>query len=344
MNLWVGRLADRAPLHRRRVLSRVAQLLDLSAYRCLPRRVPLVNPFNGGAQPLPRPEREGFPSEQTKQSVERRRFTLGLVGLTAAIVGEPFPAFADQQTILAEQGSVNAEYGPEYSGGDITRPENNFEIRFEDRTSGSAEPTRERTLTLRRDGALALPSGWKFGWVTELPIIVSHEAGVGDAIFQGVLSHPIDDRWAYEFGARLVAPTAGDDLGAGKWQIVPGFGVRYSLLEFGSNTYFAPRIRYAISFAGDPGRRNRSEPQIAPTFNVGLPDHWFVTLFPSYDIRINFGEPASGQSGRLFLPFDAAVGKKLSDDIVASVEFAVPIVKQYPVYNFKAELTIAIQF
>lgn len=262
-----------------------------------------------------------------------RGFAIGLAGLTSTIAGKPFPAFADPQTTPA--GSVNAEYSPEYTGGDITRPDNNLEIRFEDRTSGSTEPARERTLTLRRDGALALPSGWKFGWVAELPIVVSHEAGVGDAIFRGILSHPINDRWAYGFGARLVAPTARDE---------PGFGVRCSLPEFGGNTYFAPKIRYAISFAGDPGRRNRSEPQIAPSFNIGLPDHWFVTLFPSYDIRINFGEPASGQSGRLFLPFDAAIGRKFSDDIVAFLEVGVPIVKQYPVYNFKTELTVAIQF
>ena len=40
------------------------------------------------------------------------------------------------------------------------------------------------------------------------------------------------------------------------------------------------------------------EPQIAPTLNVGLPDRWFVTLYPSYDIRINYGDPVPGQTGR----------------------------------------------
>ena len=42
---------------------------------------------------------------------------------------------------------------------------------------------------------------------------------------------------------------------------MPGFGARYSFLEFGDDTYFVPKMRYAISFAGDPSRRNRSEPQ-----------------------------------------------------------------------------------
>ncbi|MGO9685125.1 MAG: hypothetical protein ACLPTZ_21555 [Beijerinckiaceae bacterium] len=62
-------------------------------------------------------------------------------------------------------------------------------------------------------------------------------------------------RWAFGFGARLVTPTAADALGSGKWQIMPGFGVRYSFLEFGSDTYFVPKLRYAASFAGDPTRR-----------------------------------------------------------------------------------------
>ena len=84
---------------------------------------------------------------------------------------------------------------------------------------------------------------------------------------------------------------------------MPGIGVRYSFLEIGSDTYFVPVIRYAISFAGDPSRRNISQPQIAPTLNIRLPEHWFVNFYPSNDIRINFGAPISGQTGRLFLPF-----------------------------------------
>jgi hypothetical protein len=125
---------------------------------------------------------------------------------------------------------------------------------------------------------------------------------------------------------------------------MPAVGVRYSFLEIGPNTYFAPMVRYAMSFAGDPTRRNISEPQIAPTLNIGLPDRWFVTFYPSNDIRINYGDPISGQTGRLFLPLDVAVGRKVTDSLTASLEVGVPIIRDYPVYNFKAELKIAVQF
>jgi hypothetical protein len=132
------------------------------------------------------------------------------------------------------------------------------------------------------------------------PLSTVNEAGIGDAAFQAALIRTIDEHWAYGFGARLVTPTAEDSRGSGKWQIMPGLGVRYSFLEIGPDTYFVPVIRYALSFAGDPTRRNISEAQIAATFNVGLPDRWFLTFYPGYDIRINFGDPISGQTGAFF--------------------------------------------
>jgi len=55
----------------------------------------------------------------------------------------------------------------------------------------------------------------------------------------------------------------------------------------GTDSYFVPAVRYAMSFAGDPSARRISEPQIAPTLNIDLPGRWFLTLYPSYDIRIN---------------------------------------------------------
>jgi hypothetical protein len=125
---------------------------------------------------------------------------------------------------------------------------------------------------------------------------------------------------------------------------MPGFGLRYSFLDFGPDTYFVPVVRYATSFAGDPSRRNISEPQIAPTFNIGLPARWFVTFYPSNDIRINFGDPISGQTGRLFLPLDLAVGRNVTDSLTLSLEVSAPIVNNYPVYNFKTELRMIMRF
>jgi hypothetical protein len=96
--------------------------------------------------------------------------------------------------------------------------------------------------------------------------------------------------------------------------------------------------------AGDPTKRNISNLQFAPMINIGLPDRWSVTFFPSPDIRVNFGDPITGQTGRWFIPFDIRVGKKLSDTIALSLEVGVPLLKDYPVYDFKTQLRLNVNW
>jgi hypothetical protein len=91
-------------------------------------------------------------------------------------------------------------------------------------------------------------------------------------------------------------------------------------------------------------QKNISNLQIAPTFNVGLPDKWFVTFYPSADIRVNFGDPVTGQTGRLFLPFDFRVGRKFDGGAALSFELGVPIIKDYPVYNIKTQVRLNLTF
>ena len=69
-----------------------------------------------------------------------------------------------------------------------------------------------------------------------------------------------------------------------------------------------------------------------------------MTFYPSNDIRINYSDPVSGQTGRLFFPFDAAIGRNVTDSVVVSFEVSTPIVDAYPVYKFKAELRVVAKF
>ncbi len=167
--------------------------------------------------------------------------------------------------------------------------------------------------------------------------------GLGDADTQAIFVYNFDARWAAGIGARVIAPTGGT-LDSGKWQIMPIAGLRYGLPEVSRGSYFEPFARYDVSFAGDPSKRNISNLQLAPYLNIGLPDNWFVALYPNSDIRINFGDPVPGQTGRLFLPLDARIGRNLTDHIAVSLEIGVPIIKDYPVYNFKAELRLNVTF
>lgn len=103
-------------------------------------------------------------------------------------------------------------------------------------------------------------------------------------------------------------------------------------------------IRYALSVAGDPTRRNIRQAQISPKLNIGLSERWFITLYPSYDVRINYGPAVPGQTGRLFLPFDVAVGREISKGVQLSLEVSVPIIRDFPVYNFKTEIRMVARF
>jgi outer membrane putative beta-barrel porin/alpha-amylase len=205
------------------------------------------------------------------------------------------------------------------------------------------------------DHALDLAPAWILALRADLPLVAKNPlsssnpdgdylSGIGDADIQAVIVHNLDQRWTVGFGARLITPTGDDNLGSGKWQIMPAAGFRYALWEINSSSYFEPVVRYDVSFAGDPTRRNISNLQFAPTFNLGLPDHWFITFYPSPDIRINYGDPITGQTGRLFLPFDARIGRQLSNNIALSFELGVPIIRDYPVYNLKTQVRLNVTY
>ena len=275
-----------------------------------------------------------------------------LVPLSA--MAEPPDASAGQEVPTSQDTAP--ESTRENDGFDLTRPQSSFEVRGLDQTSSNdTSKTNKAQMLLRVESKIPLDVGWRLGVLAQVPLVqktttdfetqsVDHEFGLGDAIFQVVVAHAIDERWAFGVGARVSAQTAADSLGSGEWQVMPGLGVRYSLPEWGADSYFVPSMRYALSIPGNPGARRISEPQIAPTLNIDLPGPFFVTLYPSHDIRINYGAPISGQTGRLFLPFDALVGVRLSDKVQLSLEGSVPIVKAYPVYNFKAETRLRIVF
>jgi hypothetical protein len=283
------------------------------------------------------------------------RETTGLFA-RAVTVGCLLAVMTLRPTVAASQ-EASAQAQNANTGDDFFKPPSNlFQMMYQYKTApgsgstpGSVREVTTDTLNLRMDHSVNLAPQWVLALRTDLPLLAKdpvtsgnpdgdYLSGVGDADVQAVVIHNLDTRWTVGFGARLIAPTGGDTLGSGKWQIMPAAGVRYALPAINSSSYLEPVVRYDVSFAGDPTKRNISNLQFAPTFNLGLPDRWFITFYPNPDIRINFGDPITGQTGRLFLPLDVRIGRKLSDNAALSLEVGVPIVKDYPVYNLKTEV------
>ena len=295
----------------------------------------------------------------------RARISAGWEGratVVALTVGSLLAAVTLQPTVAASQGASSQDQNAN-TGEDFFKPPRNlFQLLYQYKTApgsgstpGSIREVTTDTLNLRIDHSVDLAPLWILALRSDLPLLTKNPItssnpdgdylrGVGDADFQAAIIHDLDRRWAVGFGARLIAPTGGDTFGSGKWQIMPVAGVRYALPEINSASYLEPVVRYDVSFAGDPTKKNISNLQFAPTFNLGLPDRWFITFYPSADIRINFGDPITGQTGRLFLPFDARIGRKLSDNVVLSFEVGVPIIKNYPVYDLKTQLRLNVTY
>jgi hypothetical protein len=235
-------------------------------------------------------------------------------------------------------------------------PPNLFQVEADYKTApGTSRETTTETLNLRYDHAFDLPSGWILVSRSDLPMLAKNAisssdpngnylSGIGDIDTQAALIHDIDARWAFGFGLRLVAPTGDDVLGSGKWQLMPLVGARLALPEINKSSYFEPIFRYDVSVAGDPTKRNISNLQFAPMLNIGLPDRWYISFFPSPDIRYNFGDPITGQTGHWFVPFDARIGRKLSENTALSLEVGVPIIREYPVYSFKTQARLNVTY
>lgn len=296
---------------------------------------------------------------------------------SAAALGLVTPRQADAEQASTQQANSQpadaAQTQPGYqqsdsagtvenNGEDFTRPQNLFQERGEYKTApgSGSEPGTLRTvttdtLTLRADTKIDIAPQWTVALRGDLPFVERNPItadnptggfiqGVGDAFAQAGIIDTLNARWAVGGGLRIVAPTGSPDLASGKWQALPIVGARVMLPELSEGSFFTGLARYDVSFAGDPSKRNISNLQLAPTLNIFLPEHWFVTFYPSPDIRINYGDPITGQTGRLFLPMDFLFGRDLTKNLTISLELGVPIIKDYPVYDFKAVTRLNAKF
>ncbi len=236
---------------------------------------------------------------------------------------------------------------------DPTRPTNYFDVRNRYQDSTTTKQNDQVQTIFRGNGTMKISKDWEFGYRLDFPLIASnavtstdpdgdYKYGVGRPLVSAYLANIINDRWAYAFGSQVNGPAvSGTQFGSGNWDVRPLFAVRAMLPEITEGSYFVPLFRYAQTFAQSyPNSRPASNLQISPQLKIDLPGTWFVTLFPSPDVRWNFGAKTGAQTGRLFLPFDISGGRKFGN-LLTSLEMSVPIVKDYPVYHLKIEARLS---
>lgn len=262
----------------------------------------------------------------------------------------------------ADSDQTSESQGAESTGDDPTNPINRIELlnRFSEAygrgvTPGTLQTVDTDLTILRLDSRINITPQWELGFRGELPYVAKNavtpdnptgqwESGIGNVLTQASLIRTFSEQWAAGVGAQIIAPTSTNGLASGKWEEVTGFAVRSMLPDISPGSYFAPQIRYATSFAGDPTGRNVRQLQFSPTLSVSLPENWYFTLYPSTDIRVNYGDPITGQTGRLFVPFDFLVGYRPTKQLVFSLELSVPIIKDFPLYTFKSQFRVGYLF
>jgi hypothetical protein len=220
---------------------------------------------------------------------------------------------------------------------------------------GSTKRVDTNTPFARIEVPLRLTPQWELNFRAEVPVVwtngVTPEnptgatvSGFGNVLTQAWVVHDFDQRWAAALGGQLIAPSATNEVATDAWEWVTGFVVRAMLPEISAGSYFAPQVRYGIDFASNDDGRMLRQLRIAPTLNINLPNRLFFTLYPSPDIRWNYGTPVRNQTGRSFVPLNFMVGWKPTEHTVISAEFGIPIIKDFPVYTFKIQLRVGYLF
>jgi hypothetical protein len=292
-----------------------------------------------------------LPIEGTRVCLQVCRLLAGLP-LIAAAVCAANPGLA---------GPSDADFSNE-TGDDPTHPFGRIELldRFTEAPgAGVAQGATKEVDTnipfARIDAPFRLSPEWELNFRVEFPVVANDAVtaenptgqqvwGFGNILTQAWVIRDIDQRWAAAIGAQIIAPTSTNGVAPPTWEEVTGFVVRTMLPEVSPGSYFAPQVRYAFDFGQNPSGTKLRQVRIAPTLNINLPHRLFFTLYPSPDIRLNYGTPVVGQTGRFFLPLNFMIGWKPTENTVISAEFGIPIIRDFPAYSFKTQLRVGYLF
>lgn len=232
------------------------------------------------------------------------------------------------------------------NGTDPTRPRRTLTplYRFQNLPGGA--PDSSSTFIVRGVERIPVTERWSGSLRLDVPMVLTNAGGGGfvfgssNVLVQPAAIYTIDPSWAVAVGSQVLFPTASRAAtGSAAYTARPGVVVRRMLPAIGDGSFFAPEILYSFDFGGGSDGDRGRQLQFQPTLDWELPRGFFLNLFPSADIRIDLDD-----GGKLFLPFDVLAGVAITRWLVATVEVSVPLVKDFPLYDFKTEAQIRLFF
>ena len=195
-------------------------------------------------------------------------------------------------------------------------------------------------------------SGWMFSGRYEIPLLYmdvpsrdnsngDYEFGIGDISTQFLFIRPTESRWSVVAGAQLYWPTASQDqMGWGKFVAGPTVGAVYRPESWESGGFVGATVTDLFDYAGKGNRADVHEMLVQPILNYNFEiddSFWFITFIP--EMQINWE-----QNNDLFMPLKTTIGRLVSEDMVVTVGFSVPVVNEYDLYDWQVELGVGFFF
>lgn len=166
------------------------------------------------------------------------------------------------------------------------------------------------SLVAKYDKRLAPGLGVNF----ELPLVTRVSAGpfkatgVGDLFARMRYVRPLSQRVVALVSVEAVAPTAGNGVGSGKWQLNPGAGFVYL---WSQRSFTAVIYKHSFSLAGDDKRPAISVNQARLLQTFVLDKGWYVTVDGKHEWQ-TIGRNEDWTTGEF------EVGRQLSPRVAAS--------------------------
>ncbi|MHC4255009.1 MAG: hypothetical protein ACYSUL_05235, partial [Planctomycetota bacterium] len=152
---------------------------------------------------------------------------------------------------------------------------------------------------------------------------------------------PTVSRWTYASGVQLIWPSASQDqMGFGKYIAGPTVGATYRPESWELGGFVGALVSDLFDYEGKDNREDFHQLVVQPLFNYNFEvgeSFWFFTFIP--EVRVNWE-----QNNNVFLPLKTTIGRLVTDDMIVTGGFGIPVVNDYDLYDWQIEMGVSFFF